>query len=490
MTTRRPTDVVLILALGVLVAALAWRSRGWPMIHDAAVMHYIAWLIGGGAAPYRDVLDVNAPGVYLVHLAVLRTLGPGDLGWRAFDLVWLLGTCAALAGVLRPFGALPALISALGFAAYHLAGGAWQAGQRDYLLCVFLLVSLVLTDSAFDRRGPGRASALPLVGAGIAVGAGITLKPPALLFLLVLALVAARSAVMAGRPWWAGPLPVLAGGALVPLGCAVWLAWVGAAPAFVRTFTDYVLPLYSRLARVGPATALSWAPYGWRTWALLGALVAVAVPRALGDRRGVLVLAGVGYGVAHFLVQGKGWEYQLYPLAVFACAAAGIAVSSIRPAPRLVAGLAVALLALTWWPKGVQAAAPDWIVAKERRVARLTADLGARVPPGATVQLLDTAEGGAHALLLRGLRLPTRFVYDFHFFHDVDHPVVKALRAELIRELSAAPPAAIVVLERGWPRGGYERLQAFPALASFLEAHYLLDRDDGEYRIYAKRAGS
>jgi hypothetical protein len=311
----------------------------------------------------------------------------------------------------------------------------------------------------------------------------------AALFLLALVAAALRSATIDGRGRWSAALSVLAGGAVVPLLCTGWLAWSGGLPSFVRVFGDYVVPLYSRLARVGPVTALSWAPYGWRTWAMLGALVVLALPRALGNRRGVLVVAGVGYGVVHFLAQGKGWEYQLYPLAAFACVAAGFALSWSRPAPRVAAVAAVALLALTLWPKGVQAEAPEWIAAKERRVARIAADLASRVSPGATVQVFDTAEGGIHALLLRGLRQPTRFVYDFHFFHDVEHPFVRALRAELMRGLSAAPPVVVVVLERGWPAGGYDRLDRFPELAAFLEARYRLDRDDGEYRIYAKRAG-
>ena len=28
-----------------------WRSLAWPLIHDAAIMHYIAWLISQGAVP-------------------------------------------------------------------------------------------------------------------------------------------------------------------------------------------------------------------------------------------------------------------------------------------------------------------------------------------------------------------------------------------------------------------------------------------------------
>src|SRR5438046_2123913 len=36
-----------VVAAGVVfVALLAWRSRGWPLIHDVALMHYVAWPIG------------------------------------------------------------------------------------------------------------------------------------------------------------------------------------------------------------------------------------------------------------------------------------------------------------------------------------------------------------------------------------------------------------------------------------------------------------
>ncbi len=77
-----------------LLAWLAWRSLGWPLIHDAPIMHYIAWLMAQGAVPYRDAFDMNLPGVYLIHRAVLLIAGPGDLPWRVFDLAWLAATAA------------------------------------------------------------------------------------------------------------------------------------------------------------------------------------------------------------------------------------------------------------------------------------------------------------------------------------------------------------------------------------------------------------
>src|SRR2546429_5044369 len=35
---------------------------------------------------FRSLFDMNAPGPYLIHLLLLRTLGGGDLAWRIFDL--------------------------------------------------------------------------------------------------------------------------------------------------------------------------------------------------------------------------------------------------------------------------------------------------------------------------------------------------------------------------------------------------------------------
>src|SRR5437763_16456416 len=141
-------------------------------------MHYVAWRIGEGAIPYRDLFDMNQPGTYLIHLAVLRALGGGDLAWRLLDLGWLAATAGAIALFAAPWGALASAAAALLFATYHLAGGAWQAGQRDFLLCVFLIVGPLGVVRWLERRG----GAWGLAGAGLALGAAVGPKPDAVLF--------------------------------------------------------------------------------------------------------------------------------------------------------------------------------------------------------------------------------------------------------------------------------------------------------------------
>jgi hypothetical protein len=45
----------------------------------------------------------------------------------------------------------------------------------------------------------------------------------------------------------------------------------------------------------------------------------------------------------------------------------------------------------------------------------------------------------------------------------------------------------IVVFERAWPAGGYERIARFPALAARLSERYELALTRPDYRLYAKR---
>jgi hypothetical protein len=507
--------VALVVAFGALAAWLGWRSLGWPLVHDAPIMHYVAWRISQGAVPYRDVFDMNFPGVYLVHLAVLRGLGPGDVAWRVFDLGWLAASAGAIAVFARPWGPVATAGGALFFAAHHLAGGAWQAGQRDFLLCPFLLVGALGVVRWLESSGDGRrvaaaahrsASAagmrsltvvdlpraiLPLALGGLALGAGVTIKPHAIVPLAVLAAVVAIAASRRGVSA-APPVGALVGGALLPpLAVVAWLASVGALGAWMTIVVEYLVPLYSRLGR--PA---QWGFHRWTVWIPL--LAAVALSLAYAGRRGrfgarhLVATLGVVCGVAHYVGQGKGWEYHVYPLAAFT---AVLLFSELQPAlaERRVVGLAVAVVLCASWAmlaaKGAEAADATWIRDKARRVDAVVRDLTA-APACARVQSLDTTEGGVHALLRLRIVQPTRFLYDFHFFHDTAAPLLQRLRAEFARDMAARPPDCIVLFRRGWPVGGYERVAGFPELARTLTVDYRVrSRGDG-YIVYAKPADS
>jgi hypothetical protein len=482
-----------------VLAYLVWASRGWPLIHDAPLLHYIAWLIDQGGVPYRDAFDMNLPGVYLLHMAVLRVGGAGDVAWRLFDLGWLAATCGVLAVYCRRVGeGWGPAAAALLFAVYHLSGGAWHAGQRDYLLGLFLLLGAWGVARGTEQPGPGA-----FAWGGLALGAAMTIKPHAALYWIVCAAVAARDRSRTISPGRAAGL-VLAAGLVVPAAVFGWLAWRGGLGPFLDIVNGYVVPLYSRVGRVIVWRALLYHAFSGALAGLFFLVVlALLAPSPREPARKGLAMLGVLYGLVHFAVQGKGWEYQLYPLVLFCCALAPAAVVSWRHhgwaraldlfgARRWLGLVAWALLLFVLGVRGVEVADADWIVQKAQRVTAITRDLEPLVPPGATVQVMDTTAGGVHALLRLHLRQPTRFIYDFPFFHDVGDPRIEALRAELIEGLETGRPAAIVVLEESWPdpRWGYRRLETFPRLLEYLARAYAPPLERPGYRIYAKRSDS
>jgi hypothetical protein len=490
-TIAEPSHVVghllgaaVVAAFAVVAFALALRSLGWPLVHDAPIMHYLAWRIADGAVPYRDLFDMNFPGTYLIHLAVITGLGPGDAAWRAFDLGWLALTAGSIAALAAPWGTVAAAGGGAFFAAYHLASGAWQAGQRDFLLCPFLVLGAL----AVARWLEGRGGVAGLAWGGLALGAGVTVKPQALALaggLAALVVVGAwRAGVAPGRPLAAW----VAATAVPSLAMVSWLGAAGALPAWRAIVTDYLLPLYSGVGR--PA---AWGYHRWQVWIPIALVIAAGVAGAAAGRRlrarHVVALVGLIYGIAHYVGQGKGWEYHAYPAAAFAATLLGsdMAVAACRPWRALPVGAALIAVAVMLWTKGVEAADAGWVREKTARVDAVVAGLASRLGPHDRVQVLDTTEGGVHALLRLRARQPSRFVYDFHFFHDADHPVIQALRAELIRDLDARPPRYVVVFDRGWPAGGADRIARFPALADRLAHRYrLLARGDG-YVIHAQR---
>lgn len=479
-----------VAALGGLAVWLAWRSRTWPLVHDAPILHYIAWRLAHGAVPYRDLFDMNFPGTYLLHLGLLALLGDGDAAWRLFDLAWLSAGAVAVAGLAVPWGGPAAAAGAWLFAAQHLAGGPWQAGQRDFLLGPFLVAGALGVARWMERRG-GIGS---LAGGGLAVGAALTIKPHAALLALALAGLAAASPPPGGR----GRAVAVFGAGLIaaPLAVLVWLGALGALPAWRAIVFDYLIPLYSRLGR--PA---AWGFYRWTVWvpvalAVILSVAAVVRSRRFGPRHAV-ALTGLLYGLVHYFGQGKGWEYHLYPFAAFAAVLAGSGLGALRLAagrrPAVAVAVCLLVAAAGLAVKGAEAAAAaeaGWIADKQRRVQAVVAALGPRLGPGDTVQVLDTTEAGLHALLRLRAVQPTRFLYDFPFFHDAGTPVVQALRREFVAGLTARPPRFIVLFARGWPAGGYERVEAFAELAGLLAARYRLEQEADGFRVYAQRDGS
>ena len=125
----------------LFVLALA-GSAGWPFVHDATLMHYVAWLIDQGWAPYRDVFDFNMPGTYLMHWAILKLVGSSAAWLRFFDAVLLVATALLFARLFWRFDRRAAVWAAACYPLYVLWREPNDALQRDSFSVLALILAM------------------------------------------------------------------------------------------------------------------------------------------------------------------------------------------------------------------------------------------------------------------------------------------------------------------------------------------------------------
>src|SRR5258708_18091336 len=79
------------------IACVGWfaiRTAHWKQVNDPAQLHYLCFLMDHGMAPYRDLMEINMPGIYLVNWSVMHSLCGGSAARRGFDFA-LMGTAAS-----------------------------------------------------------------------------------------------------------------------------------------------------------------------------------------------------------------------------------------------------------------------------------------------------------------------------------------------------------------------------------------------------------
>ncbi|MNS40098.1 hypothetical protein D3C72_724010 [compost metagenome] len=499
---------LLVLLLAFTTLGLVAASMGWPMVHDPPVNHYTAWRMLEGVVPFRDMFENNMPGTYLLHGAVIATIGGSDLAWRIVDLIALALTCGLITAFGRPLGTpWSAAGAALLYALFHLSAGPPDMGQRDYMIVPLLLIGAYGVARHLERPGPR----WPLVAAGAAVGLAMTVKPFPVLFLAALLVAVAWPARPNAMAMIRAAWP-LAAAAAVPVALIFgWLALIGGFWPFFQLIFGYTRPYYGplwsqpfpmlfpsllapyvgplgrALARFGLSEALAW-------WFALPAVLAGAWALAASLRghwgpRLAVAWIGVGYGLIHYLAQAKGWEYHTYPLVAFLCVTASGLLGPAREGARgaRAVGLAsVVTLAAFFTAQTIVMPDRPWIDQKLQRVDALVADLKPLLGPGDRVQVMDVSMGGLHALFK--LRVPhaTRYVYDLQFYHPLDANVA-AWRADFIRALEADLPPVMVLFQDNGVAFGFDRIDRFPALKDLLARHYDAKVEHHGYRLYVRK---
>jgi hypothetical protein len=516
------TTSIALLAIGVV---LAWRIflRN-AFLLDLPLMHFMAWRIVEGDAPYIDFQDMNGPGAYLIHVVLLQVPLPPAQAVAAFTAL-LTALCAAAAARMAGAGRRAPIVGAvagLGVILWIANLGTDLNAQRDMVIAACAagaLGAVAKAEMRYRRWGI----------AGFLIGFAVGVKPFAAPFAILL-MAAGLWLDLADKTRLARARFLVIGGAM---GAFLWIALLvitGSLGGWWTTMTGFNAIEYAQISR-WPLDYLimqpQMLPAALGAAACIGAIIAFILKagslQASGAREHVALLALAAsfalVGVVVYLVQGKGWIYQTASAGILGLIALGAAAGSLSGSSRRILGAGVVAIFLTQLPfpmmmplqmqpparagenplvpRGINWQLGPWHIAREAKKGQIVTDMVAALnalPPGMKVQPLDTTDGALHAMWLARRVQASPIVYDFHLFTGSTGSQQRARQA-LLKSLGETEPA-ILITNQGWPgrRGsGYARIHSFGELDALLGQRYRLQAEgrrdaDGivyEFRLYA-----
>ena len=464
-----------------LFAAIA--TRQWPLVGDAPLLHYVAFLIDHGKVPYREIIEMDLPGTYALEWSAIHLLGPGSLAWRCFDFGLLAAALAAMVAIAWPEDWLEGFFAGSLFALLHFRDGPTHTGQRDLMMAVAALIAVAFLFHAVRRNRLWMAAAF-----GVFAGAAATIKPSGVLFgIALLALLWLRlhlrrmpktAMLAAATAGFALPLLAVAAylmqhRALGPFfaimhGIGAYHASLGRPPLLTLLVGSFPNVL---LAVAIPALPLFFLAKPWKHWT------------------GQVLLTCSLLGVASYVIQGKGFPYHRYPTEAFLLLIAShllFAALRLPGWPRYVAVCGLLAGGLFLAPASAHIATQyDWRDQEFQQM--LTADLNHLGGPalGASalnhqVQCFEMAAECQNTLYHLKLVEATGFMYDCYMFQGRQTPVSLQYRRDFWQAIHAHPPGIYILTDQDC----FTRDRNFNKTARWPEFQHLLDT---EYTVAAQR---
>jgi hypothetical protein len=512
-STRSSLDIfrfamaALLAAIAITLVVLTWR---WPLVWDAQVFHYIHFLIDNGFAPYRDIPDINMPGVYVLEGWAMQLFGGSDLAWRIYDFTLLGVLTLAMVVVTLPYDWLAGLFAGVVFALLHANDGPWNSVERDEVMTVLIVVAYAFLFEGMRRRKPWL-----LLIFGLSIGMAATVKPTAAPLAVVLLAMADWNVRKRGETVTPYLFYSFAGGA-VAFGIVLsYLLRHHALLAFTETFPR-VIPFYAALEPIGLGTLLRFLPKKIEVVMLPFALVAAfhkghhpavaPTEKQWNSWERPAILLGIAFGIASYLAQGKGYDYHRYPFAAFLLLwmATELALALRMAGWRRcigVAGLSAGILVVAplYLYHVHHFHADNDYVSLENDLASIGASRLQR-----RVQCMDLVQGCYTALYHLKIVQSTGMMGDVLLFASEKSPVVDYYRDQYWKQLTSNPPA-VIVLTNEWfgHRSSFDKINQWTSFAGYLRDNYQLviarnfseqpgrlyrtQSTDHAYRIYLRR---
>lgn len=460
---------VFLLIAGALTCC--WISRNWIITWDAAVMHYVSFLIDHGMRPYTDITDSNMPGAYLAERFAIRVFGSGDVAWHLYDLALDLLLTVSMIVIARPYDWRGGLYGGLMFTVLHASDGPKFAGEREQVMTSLLLAALAMLLTSLRRH-----RALWMLPAGFLLGLAIDVKPTVLplaaCFLVAVVLVHRRQSRAPLRSVAFLILGLSVAGALV----LIFLLRFHAIASFLFV-TERLLPSYVALQQLGFGVLTRMLlPINLLLLLPLGLLLAV---RRRWNYEHWLILASLAFGAISYYAQRKGYPYHRYPFLAVLLLLLGTEFFSGLGRGRLATYVSSAGLLLTCalsLPHYVHmtslASRAEFSEAMSQRLSLDLASLGTQQLQS-EVQCFDLTYGCFSALYHDGILQATGYTGDLLLFSPSPSPAATYYR-DRFWKLFQSHPSEVIVLGNQWFQGAntYEKLDTWPLFRDALTLHY------------------
>jgi hypothetical protein len=497
--------VAIVFLLGQVVLFRYGRDQGIYAVVADAMVH--------GGAPYRAAWDFKPPGIFAVYAAARALFGGGEHAVRLLEAAGFASLVGAFAILSQRMvgGWRPGLIGGLVAVGTHAQLEFWHTGQPESFGAVALAWALVA--ATYEPTGPDarRREWAAWIACGALYTVAALLKPPlGGGFVVSLGLVAARVWRRGGGGRGVAEVvgAFAAGGAAVVGMTAAYFAAKGALGDLRYTlfvFTPYYTKLGFKPEWLWGLVYLAFEQWLVGASAFVGAglLLFLGLPTlAPGERRGALhVMGAVVFQLFGVGLQAKFFPYHYGAALPLGGLLAGWGFWKLWQRARLTTAGIVATAAFIYVLGDARGATRDledtfWVRSKQR-MAALTASPEERTATQDHLYSVADVNAGANRRVAEWLRLNTAdqatvFVWGFEpeiydlarrrpasrYIYNVPQRVAWAAgdsRRQLMADLAASPPEAIVVEHRDvFPQVTGDRLDSADSLHGFGEFEALL----------------
>lgn len=453
----------------------------WSVAHDVAILNYDGWLYLQGKVPYKEFLEYNTPTSIFLYATQIALFGIEKTGWLISLLAWYTFGFAGIFYLLRRTTLLTKVIASLLFLIFEVSCGHWIAGQRDFIAGVFALWAVALSvDLIHSLSSSPRVSTYRIFFIGIAWGFAIAIRPHLFVLPVILHFGVGRSIIRS--QYDLGVL--LASMSLPTIAALCYLAILGGFSSYFDLVFHFQLPIYPLLGRIDPIKLFDIAAA--RAFpAILIFLCGNEFSKRYPIEFRAAACTCIG-GFIAYLLQGKGWHYQLSSAVPFFAVLVALQIESICNERLSVFGTLFAAMLLWYYSPLMTLHASRLRPIGRAVVESLSSDITS-YGPSATVQPLDLTGGVLHAMLLAQKAPSTRFIYDVFFYNEVTSPFSVNARTEFIETIRQHPPSLVVLSAQSWPNRtlGFNRLNRFLELRKFLEDRYVVCTQNEDYWLYA-----